>query len=115
MGGAGEFSIRWPRLAAPRRSGREGDGGGEAPGEALLEELGFDAGLFERLKAKRKQLAQAVGNVPPYVIFSNATLEFFTRLRPTTVEAAMRIRGVGKVKAERYLEDFLEVIREWGE
>ena len=48
------------------------------------------------------------------MIFSNQTLEFLTRLRPTTMEAGLRIRGIGEVKAERYLEPFLEVIREHG-
>ena len=49
---------------------------------------------------------------PPYVVFSNATLEFFTRLQPTTRAAGERIRGVGKAKAAAYLEDFLTVIRD---
>ena len=48
----------------------------------------------------------------PYGVFSNKTLEAFTRLRPTTVEAGLRIKGVGAVKAERFLEPFLEVLRE---
>ena len=74
----------------------------------------MDESLFEALKSRRQALAREAGNVPPYVIFSNQTLEFFTRLRPTTTEAGLRIRGVGTVKAERYLEPFLEVIRSHG-
>ena len=78
---------------------------------ADLEEMGFDSELFEKLRQKRSDLASEEG-VPPYVIFANATLEFFTRLKPTSFEAGQTIRGVGKVKAERYLADFISVIRD---
>lgn len=77
--------------------------------DATLTEMGFDQALYEKLKEKRKELAEGK---PPFVVFSNATLQFFTRLRPTTRLAGEQIRGVGKAKAEAYLEDFLEVIRE---
>lgn len=52
--------------------------------------------------------------MPPYVIFGNQVLEFFTRLRPASETQALKIHGVGKVKAERYLEPFLKAIREFG-
>ncbi|MFT4639337.1 MAG: ATP-dependent DNA helicase RecQ [Verrucomicrobiales bacterium] len=74
-----------------------------------LNELGFDQVLFEKLKETRARLA---GDKPPYHVFSNATLEFFTRLRPTTRVAGERIRGVGKAKAAKYLNDFLRVIND---
>lgn len=76
--------------------------------DTTLEELGFDQALFEKLKEKRAELA---GDKPAYTIFPNATLEFFTRLQPTTRVAGERIRGVGKSKAAKFLEDFLVVIR----
>ena len=72
-------------------------------------ELGFDDRLFEKLKKKRADLAAREG-VPTYVIFHNNTLEFFTRLKPRSVEAALKIRGVGEQKASRWLPEFLEVI-----
>lgn len=77
--------------------------------DTALEELGFDQELFAKLKEKRRELA---GNQPPYKIFPNATLEFFTRLQPKTRVAGERIRGVGKSKADKYLEHFLEIIRD---
>ena len=80
----------------------------------IVEELApFDPRPYSRLKDLRNRLAKAQG-VPLYGVFSNKTLEAFTRLRPTTVEAGMRIKGVGAVKAERYLEPFLELLREEG-
>ena len=78
-----------------------------------LDELAFDENLYQKLQEKRAQLAVDAGNVPAYVVFSNQTLEFFTRLRPKTREQGLSIRGVGEVKADRYLEDFLAVIRDW--
>lgn len=73
-------------------------------------ELGFDEKLFEKLKKKRAAVAARDG-MPPFMIFHNNTLEFFTRLKPKSVEAAMKIRGVGEQKASRWLPEFLEVIR----
>ena len=67
--------------------------------------------LFEKLKATRLAMARAAG-VPAYAIFHNSTLEFFTRLRPRTIEAALRIRGVSESKAAHMVEPFLVVIRD---
>ncbi len=113
MRGEAEIKMRWPQMSARQGTKASPVTGGAEP--EALQELGFDDELFQRLKKKRNTLAKEAGNVPAYVIFSNATLEFFTRLRPRTMEAGKRIRGVGEVKAERYLEDFLEVIREFEE
>ena len=109
MKGDRGFRMRWPDRARMTKEKSKSPAGGIP--EIGLEELAFDERLFEKLKEKRNELAAAAGNVPAYVIFSNQTLEFFTRLRPKTTEAGLRIRGVGEVKAERYLEDFLDVIR----
>ncbi len=72
-------------------------------------ELGFDEVLFEKLKRHRTLLAQSEG-VPPYVIFSNQTLEFMTRLKPRSIEAGLKVRGVGEKKAKEYLPDFIRII-----
>ena len=78
--------------------------------EVELRELGFDESLFKKLRDLRTQVAERE-NVPAYVIFNNQTLEFLTRLRPTTMAAGLRIRGIAEKKAEKYLEPFLAVIR----
>ena len=59
----------------------------------------------------RTRLAKAA-QVPAYVIFSNETLEHLARLRPTTMDAGLLVKGIGEAKAEKYLEPFLRVIRE---
>jgi len=40
-------------------------------------------------------------------------LEAFVRYQPRTLEEAIRLPGVGVVKAQRYLEPFLEAIARW--
>jgi ATP-dependent DNA helicase RecQ len=106
MKGDVHYRMAWPERSRAAKSGKEKE---TVKG---LGDLAFDEELFEKLKAVRKRLAEEAGNVPPYVIFGNTVLECFARLRPTTAEQAMKIHGVGKVKAERYLEPFLEVMRE---
>jgi hypothetical protein len=46
-------------------------------------------------------------------VFSNKTLEGFVRHQPLSHEDAMKIPGVGLVKAQRYLVPFLEAIKIW--
>jgi len=65
--------------------------------------------LFERLRVLRKQLADEQ-NVPPYVIFTDTTLEDMSRLRPTTQQAFMNVSGVGERKMQLFGKRFLEEI-----
>lgn len=81
--------------------------------EVSTSELGFDDVLFEKLKRHRNALALSEG-VPAYVIFSNQTLEFLTRLKPKSLEEGLKIRGVGEKKAQTYLPEFIQVIRKHG-
>ena len=67
--------------------------------------------VWERLRAKRLQLAKAQG-VPPYVIFHDATLHEMAARQPTTLDELSEISGVGKRKLERYGAMFLEVLRD---
>jgi ATP-dependent DNA helicase RecQ len=65
--------------------------------------------LWERLRARRRALGQEQ-NVPPYVIFSDATLGELVRYRPRNRDELSRIAGVGAVKLERYGTEFLGVM-----
>lgn len=71
---------------------------------------GEDEELFQRLRALRKRLADDQG-VPPYVVFSDATLRGMVRLRPQTADDLLAVSGVGKVKLERYGAAFLAELR----
>jgi len=69
-----------------------------------------DSKLWEALRECRKILAKEQ-NVPPYVIFHDATLMEMMEYRPITSKALLGISGVGPNKLDRYGEAFLDVIR----
>ena len=68
--------------------------------------------LFSRLRKLRTQLAQRKG-VPPYIIFSDATLEEMSQQRPLTDADLMAVTGVGERKLHLYGNEFMQVIREF--
>ncbi|MFC0300045.1 DNA helicase RecQ [Virgibacillus soli] len=68
--------------------------------------------LFETLRTLRKQIADEQG-VPPYVLYSDATLKELCRYLPITKEDMLQIRGIGERKYEQYGEPFLQVIQTW--
>ncbi len=68
--------------------------------------------LFEKLRELRKRCAAALG-VPPYVVFSDATLIDMCKLLPTSMDDFLKVSGVGSRKAERYGRRFIPVIREY--
>ena len=70
-----------------------------------------DQALFERLRNWRLEEAKAQ-NVPPYVIFHDATLREMASSRPAALSAMSEIGGVGARKLEAYGEAFLTVIKQ---
>ncbi len=70
---------------------------------------GVHGGLFEALRALRRELAEKRG-VPAYVLFSDATLRDMARLRPGSPAAFLSVRGVGERKLADVGERFLEEI-----
>ena len=92
---------RAPRKDAPRTRSRV---------EAESWE-GVDGALFERLRAVRLDIARSRG-VPPYVIFHDVTLREMARLRPSSVDALLAVKGVGARKASDLGDLFLAAIRE---
>jgi ATP-dependent DNA helicase RecQ len=68
-----------------------------------------EEGLWQRLRARRLDLAREQG-VPPYVIFHDATLMEMVRRRPRTLADLSQIPGVGRSKLERYGTIFLTAI-----
>lgn len=92
----------------PRKPRPEGRTRGASAAE-LPDLTPEQAELFEALRSLRTRLAREQ-QVPPYLIFNNATLEDMCRKRPTTPDELLEVSGVGAKKAERYGEAFLEVI-----
>jgi DNA helicase II / ATP-dependent DNA helicase PcrA len=68
-----------------------------------------DAELFGRLRAWRKAQAEAQ-SVPPYVVFSDATLVAIADGRPKSRSGLAQISGVGPTKLTRYADPLLEVL-----
>ena len=66
-------------------------------------------GLFDALRAHRRDLAKAQG-VPPYVIFHDVTLEAMAEQQPRTLDEFAALPGVGEKKLERYAAAFIKVI-----
>ncbi|MGR9052276.1 MAG: DNA helicase RecQ [Gammaproteobacteria bacterium] len=71
-----------------------------------------DALLWQALRAKRRELADAQ-NIPPYLIFSDATLMDMVEFRPHDHRQFRRISGVGERKLDLYGDEFLAVIAEF--
>jgi DNA helicase-2/ATP-dependent DNA helicase PcrA len=84
------------RSAAPKRS--------RSPAPEAL-----DADLFGRLRTWRRAQAEAQ-RVPPYVVFSDATLVAIADARPSSRGALATISGVGPAKLARYADPLLEVL-----
>ncbi|MFD1031923.1 DNA helicase RecQ [Metaplanococcus flavidus] len=66
--------------------------------------------LFEELRRIRKELADQ-GGVPPFVIFSDKSLQDMCARKPKSAEEFLEVNGVGANKLEKYGEAFLDAIR----
>ena len=69
-----------------------------------------DSELFEILRALRKRVAEERG-VPPYLIFSDASLRDMARLRPSTLDEFREVKGVGDWKLETFGDRFVTAVR----
>ena len=67
----------------------------------------YDKDLFARLRFLRKQIADKE-NIPPYVVFNDATLEEMAQFTPTTKVEMLDINGVGERKLERFGDAFIK-------
>jgi ATP-dependent DNA helicase RecQ len=66
--------------------------------------------LFNKLKLLRRKLA-VENNVPPYVIFTDASLHEMTMELPKNSDQFLAISGVGIQKLENYGRDFMDLIK----
>jgi ATP-dependent DNA helicase RecQ len=69
----------------------------------------YDQALFDALRATRKAIADAAG-VPPFIVFSDATLAEMARTKPTDSGKLLQVTGVGDHKLRQYGKAFLDVI-----
>lgn len=79
-------------------------------GAVVTKRIATNDPLFEELRTVRKKLADEAG-VPPFVIFSDKSLQDMVARKPKDDEAFLEVSGVGANKLEKYGEYFLEAIR----
>jgi len=111
MQGEAAAQLEWPTRTAgalgakatAKRSPPDARGSEAADAETTA--------LYRKLAERRSELAAAKGK-PVYTVFPNRVLVELANRRPTTVEDAMRIPGVGPAKAESVLPEFLAILRD---
>ncbi|MFU8784466.1 DNA helicase RecQ [Aliidiomarina sp.] len=98
----GEIALT---LAEPRLAATSGL-------NSVVEQGQHDKALFRRLKKLRKEIAETEGK-PPFVVFSDVSLQEMALLLPTSEQEFLRISGVGLIKLERYGHAFITEISEY--
>ena len=73
-----------------------------------------DEELFSILKDLRKKMSKQK-DVPPFVIFQDPSLEDMAIQYPITIDELQNISGVGVGKAQRYGEEFIDIIKKYVE
>jgi ATP-dependent DNA helicase RecQ len=92
-----------------------GTGRRQVPHDGVSAAVPLDAhasALFQRLRALRRELADE-RNVPPYVIFSDATLREMAQMRPGSRTTFAQISGVGSQKLEAFATVFTRAIESY--
>ena len=98
-------SPRSPRSTAARGEGRVR----VLPGAPIATPVIPDDSLLEALRRWRRERA-AADAVPAYVVAHDTTLAEIADVRPRSLPALRRVRGMGPAKLERYGPEILAVI-----
>ena len=99
-----------PALALPERTaGAVGGMKAKKLKKGLAPEGILDEDLYQKLAAKRSELAAASGK-PAYTVFPNSVLVEMTNQKPSSEREAIKIRGIGPAKLKTVLPPFLAVI-----
>ena len=97
-----ELELAKPRLRSKTKKVRKKTDRMDSP---------HDEVLFDHLRELRKTIADDL-NVPPYIVFGDATLIHMAQLKPETPEQMLEVNGVGQVKLDRFGRQFLDAIME---
>ena len=103
-------------MVAPRAPARTSATPAAAPGARSAATAGegadvADETVFEALRRLRRTIADERG-VPPYVIFSDASLREMARARPASLGELREVKGVGDWKLETFGDRFLAAVRQ---
>lgn len=101
-----------PRRGGASRRASAGASNAQTVGAGNLE-LSVDDQLFEKLRGLRRQLASEKA-VPPYVVFSDASLKHMAQTKPVDLDQFTAVKGVGKHKLRQYGPVFTQLIAEHG-
>ncbi len=96
-----ELELAVPRLDTAARAAKS----------EKLSSKNYDKKLFSKLRKLRKSIADEDG-LPPYVVFSDATLIDMAEILPTSYGEMLAVSGVGQRKLEKYADPFLDLIQE---
>ncbi len=91
-----------------RRQPAQSDGS-QSRDRGKAESSDYDAGLYEKLSALRREIAEQRG-IPAFMIFGNRTLQDMARRVPRTTAEFAQVSGVGRAKLEDLGGPFLERI-----
>ena len=68
---------------------------------------------FPTRNSKAGEAADKRG-LPPYTIFSDATMLEIVKIRPTNFSALKSVKGIGDEKIKRYGDAILAIVRVYG-
>lgn len=113
------FKNPYPVMLAEDREFAEGDDEDEEDDIVIGNNKNAAAGgadpvLFAMLKDVRHSLSKRL-NLPPFVIFTDPSLEDMSLHYPITVEELKNCQGVGEGKAKKYGKEFLALIEKYVE
>lgn len=94
------LDLAVPRLGASPRAARSDK----------LSNKNYDKKLFAKLRNLRKTIADR-NDIPPYIVFSDATLMDMADIIPTSYGEMLAVSGVGQKKLEKYADPFLDLIQ----
>jgi ATP-dependent DNA helicase RecQ len=92
-------------LAAPAAKREKG----KAEKRGIADDAEVDEELWQRLRAWRLEQARSQ-EVPPYIIFHDATLRRIAALRPANLDELASIKGIGPIKLEKYGPEVLNIV-----
>ncbi|MFL0196547.1 DNA helicase RecQ [Clostridium sp. WILCCON 0269] len=79
-----------------------------------INEITSNNDLFEVLRTLRREISMEE-SIPPYLVFSDATLKELSVRYPVNSQQITDISGVGDLKSKKYGERFLNVIKKYVE
>lgn len=80
--------------------------------DKFSENISYDSDLFNNLKKLRLEISRK-RNIPPFIVFSDASLSEMAKLKPKNEKDFLKIKGVGDKKLKQYGKIFIEKIKEF--